>query len=259
MQTTEYVYVLNNIVLTDAGGRWLFTEQSIEQSNIQACYELSLEPECSVQMLVLNVLSNELTQDVLTLRQLLAGADNRVFQILARASQVATWQHDHRYCPRCGSSLLHHEKDLAKQCVSCNLLQYPRLSPCVIMLVSDGDYCLLGHGHNFIPGVYSTLAGFIEVGETAEAAVAREVREETGVNVKNVRYFSSQPWPFPHSLMLGFTAEYAGGEINLQEEELADAQWFHVDNLPDLPTSFSISRFLINDFIRSRGRVPPAE
>lgn len=259
MQTTNYVYVLNNMVLTDSEGHWLFAENFVAQENVRAVYELSLQPEYPVQMLVVDSLSNGLQNDVLTLRQMLAGADDRVFQLLARASQLATWQHDHCFCPRCGTGLIQHEKDLAKECGNCGLLQYPRLSPCVIMLVSDGDYCLLGHGHNFVPGVYSTLAGFIEVGETAEAAVAREVFEETGIRVKNVRYFSSQPWPFPHSLMLGFTAEYASGDIFIQPEELADAQWFHVDELPDLPTSFSISRFLINDFIRSRGRVPPAE
>ncbi len=259
MQTTEYVYVLNNMVLTDAAGRWLFDEQLVDADCIQARYELSLEPEYPVQMLVLHSLSYPLQSDVLTLRQLLAGADDRVFQLLARASQLATWHRDHCFCPRCGTGLEVHRKDLAKECGNCGLLQYPRLSPCVIMLVSDGDYCLLGRGHNFVPGVYSTLAGFIEVGETAEAAVAREVLEETGIRVTNVQYFSSQPWPFPHSLMLGFTAEFDGGEVCIQPEELADAQWFHVDALPDLPTPFSISRFLINDFIRSRGRVPPEE
>jgi NAD+ diphosphatase len=130
---------------------------------------------------------------------------------------------------------------------------YPRISPCIIVLVARGEEMLLARSAHFSPEVYSTLAGFIEPGESAEEAVHREILEEVGVHVKNVRYFSSQPWPFPDSLMLAFTADYESGEISIDPKEIEDAKWYGPENLPKLPTTFSIARALIEQHLRVHG------
>ncbi|HET6229054.1 MAG TPA: NAD(+) diphosphatase, partial [Longimicrobiaceae bacterium] len=133
---------------------------------------------------------------------------------------------------------------------------YPRLNPAVIMRIDHGERVLLVRGPNTPPGMYSTLAGFVEPGESLEEAVAREVAEEVGIRIRGVTYFGSQPWPFPNSLMIGFTAEYAGGDIVPQPGEIEDARWWTVDELPNLPGPLSISRALIDKWIVSQGRDP---
>ncbi|GGO80574.1 hypothetical protein GCM10011348_17550 [Marinobacterium nitratireducens] len=185
------------------------------------------------------------------LRTLLASATSELEYVrLSRAAQLAVWHEQHRFCGRCGGPLAQHDRDLAKQCAPCGLSQYPRISPCIIVLVTRGDRCLLAHAPHYPAGRYSTLAGFIEAGETAEAAVAREIREEVGIEVGRVRYFRSQSWPFPHALMLGFFAEYEAGELTPDGIEILDARWFSRDELPDLPPSFAISAMLIDAWRR---------
>jgi NAD+ diphosphatase len=187
------------------------------------------------------------------LRDLLArAADETEYARLARASQLATWHDQHRFCGRCGDRLEMHPQDLARQCGRCGLVHYPRISPCIIVLVTRGRRCLLAHSARFPAGRYSALAGFIEAGETAEAALKREVQEEVGIEVDNIRYFASQAWPFPHQLMLGFFADYAGGELRPDGEEILRADWFGVDELPSLPPPFSIARRLIDHFFAAQ-------
>ncbi|WP_432695392.1 NAD(+) diphosphatase [Marinobacterium sp. YM272] len=183
------------------------------------------------------------------LRAELSMAEEAHFSRLARAAQIAVWHDQHRFCGRCGARSKRAAGELAKRCPECELVVYPRISPCIIVLVTDGDRCLLAHNTRFPEGRYSTLAGFIEAGETAEAAVAREIMEEVGVEVTNIRYAHSQAWPFPHSLMLGFYADYAGGEICPDGEEIDLAGWFTADDLPQLPPTFTISRQLIEGFL----------
>ena len=142
------------------------------------------------------------------------------------------------------------------RCDSCESQHYPRLAPSMIVLVTRGDEILLARSPRFVIGVYSTLAGFVEPGESVEHCVAREVREEVGLEVKNLHYIGSQGWPFPHSLMLGFHAEYAGGDIVMQEDEIEDARWFRVDDLPPLPASRSIARHLIDLYVARRLGLP---
>ena len=135
------------------------------------------------------------------------------------------------------------------KCPACNLLAFPRLAPAIITLVTRGDELLLGRGVQFRAPMYSTLAGFVEAGESLEDAVHREVREEVGVEIANVRYWGSQPWPFPHSLMLGFHAQWVSGDIEIDPKEIADAQWFHRDALPNIPPRISIARKLIDAWL----------
>ncbi|MGB0467591.1 MAG: NAD(+) diphosphatase [Pontibacterium sp.] len=183
------------------------------------------------------------------LRALLAAAeDEEHYGLLSRAAQIATWHNNHRFCSRCASPLVKHREDLALHCKGCGLAQYPRISPCIIVLVRRGEQCLLAHAAHFDEGRYSTLAGFIEAGETAEAAVAREIMEEVGIAVKNISYHCSQSWPFPHALMLGYFADYESGEVMPDGKEILDAQWFSVEALPLIPPPFTIARKLMDHF-----------
>lgn len=183
------------------------------------------------------------------LRSLYGRVPEDLFWIAGRAVQIVDWDRTHQFCGRCGVATVPRPHERAKECPQCGLIQFPRLAPAIIVLVERGDEMLLGRARRFPTAMYSTLAGFVEPGETLEEAVIREVQEETGILVKNIRYFGSQPWPFPHSLMIGFTAEYAEGEIVIDDEEMMDARWFTAENLPDLPGPISIARKLIDSFL----------
>ncbi|MBX6366300.1 MAG: NAD(+) diphosphatase, partial [Gemmatimonadetes bacterium] len=141
----------------------------------------------------------------------------------------------------------------ARACPACDLLFFPRIAPAVIVLVRRGDEALLARSPHFAPGVYSPIAGFVEPGESLEDAVRRETLEETGVALADVRYFGSQPWPFPHTLMVGFTAEYADGELRRQRDEIEDAAWFTRDRPPVLPSPISIARALVDAWLAEPG------
>ncbi|MEK9719522.1 MAG: NAD(+) diphosphatase [Quisquiliibacterium sp.] len=171
--------------------------------------------------------------------------DDQSLAIAMRAVQVLEWDRTHRFCGACGTPTGQAPNERAKRCPSCGLTVYPRISPAMMVLVTRGRDLLLGRGLNFPPGRYSALAGFMEAGESIEDTVHREVFEETNVRVKNLRYFGSQSWPFPNSLMIAFHAEYDGGQMQANPTELADAQWFTLENLPQLPPRLSISRALI--------------
>ena len=180
--------------------------------------------------------------------------DQEQFSMLSRASQVLLWYRNHQFCSRCGQSTRLDLVERSAICDGCGYTQYPRISPCVIMLVSRGNEILLGRSERFPEGMFSCLAGFMEPGETAEQAVAREVLEETGIKVGQVRYHASQSWPFPHSLMLAFQADYAGGEIVLEDEEIVEANWYRAEQLPMVPPKGSIARSLIDSWCSSVGK-----
>ncbi len=184
-----------------------------------------------------------------SLRLLYGRLPEHLFSLAGRAVQIVEWDRTHRYCGRCGQPTVNAEAERAKVCPHCGLLSFPRLSPAVIMLVQRDDEILLARGRRFAGSFYSVLAGFVEPGESLEEAVAREVREETAVEVRDLRYFGSQPWPFPHSLMVGFTCTYAGGELRVDETELVEAGWFTRDNLPQLPSRMSIARKLVDAWL----------
>ena len=188
-----------------------------------------------------------------TLREAHTHLGDALWTIAGRASQVLHWRRDHRFCGRCGNAMQEEQAELLCRCPACDFSTYPRLSPAVIMSVVDGDRILLGRAPHYPTDMYSVLAGFVEPGETLEQAVAREVLEETAIEVTDIRYFASQPWPFPHSLMVGFTARYGGGTLKIDHTELEDAGWFTADQLPRLPSPISISRRLIDQFLREHG------
>lgn len=175
-----------------------------------------------------------------------------IFLTAACAAQLIRWNRDHRYCGRCGKPTAEKTDERARECPSCGIDFYPRLSPAVIVAVVRDDRLLLATSERFRADFWSVLAGFVEPGETLEECVAREVYEEVGITVANVRYFGSQPWPFPDSLMLGFTAEYAGGEIRADDVEISEAGWFGADDLPQIPPKASIARQLIDCFLETQ-------
>lgn len=187
------------------------------------------------------------------LRWMLYEVDEGFFRMAGRAKQVVGWDATHRFCGRCGAETEPVIGEMAKRCPRCGIVYYPRLSPAVIVRITDGERILLARSPGFPPGLYSVLAGFVEPGESMEETIRREVREEVGVEVGNIRYFGSQPWPFPNSLMIGFTADYAGGELRVDPTEVEDAGWYTADDLPPLPPPFSIARTMIDDFATRRG------
>lgn len=172
----------------------------------------------------------------------------RDFHVVGTARQKADWMLTHRFCGRCAAPTLLDPDTEGLRCTECEQIHYPRIAPAVIVLVQRGRSALLGRSPRFPEGVYSTLAGFVEPGETLEACVHREIEEESGVRVHNLRYFGSQSHPFPHSLMVGFVADWLEGDLRIDPDELVDARWFDVDDLPRRPHPRSIAFRLIEDF-----------
>jgi NAD+ diphosphatase len=183
-----------------------------------------------------------------------------LFGIAGRAAQVLTWDRDHRFCGRCGTPTTSDPGERARRCPNCKLSVYPRISPVIMVLIHRGnELLLLGRAHRFPSGTFSALAGFCEAGETLEQTLVREVREEVGVEVDDIRYFGSQSWPFPQSLMIAFTARYAGGDVVPDGVEIAEAKWFPADALPSLPGGISIAfRLITTVAARLRAGQPPA-
>ncbi len=184
-------------------------------------------------------------QDI-PLRTLLGHSSGEIQKSVVTALQGVQWESVSQYCGKCGGLLMYSRQDTkGKECVKCSTVFFPKYSPAVMALIWRGEELLLARAAHFKPGVYSALAGFIDAGETAEEALHREVKEEVGLEVTNLEYFGTQSWPFPDSFMIAFTAEYLSGELQVDNKELEDAQWFHLKTLPQLPTSASISRRLI--------------
>ncbi|NEQ24062.1 MAG: NAD(+) diphosphatase [Microcoleus sp. SIO2G3] len=220
----------------------LIRSQYLGQLDGQACYSAELAKDATPPA----------GFALLGLRELYGNLDDDKFAIAGRAIQIVEWDRTHQFCGHCATPMIQLPDERAKRCPKCGLVNYPRLSPAMIVLVSRGEEILLARAHRFPTGMYSVLAGFVEPGESLEETVVREVREEVGVELKNIRYFGSQPWPFPNSLMIGFMAEYAGGSIALEEKEIADAKWFHKDHLPPIPPRISIARKLIDAFVAGK-------
>lgn len=201
-----------------------------------------------------------LTGDVQSLLTPLMGLYGRVddlrWTLAGRAVQLLEWDRTHRWCGRCGTPTEPAPGERARRCGSCGLLAFPRLAPAVIVLIERDGEALLARGRSFPVPMYSCLAGFVEPGETLEEAVHREVREEVGVALAGVSYVASQPWPFPHSLMIGFEATWESGDIVIDEGEIVDAGWFGPDDLPMIPPTMSIARTLIDRWVARTGGRP---
>ncbi len=180
-----------------------------------------------------------------------------IYQAVAIGSHLYHFRMSHRYCGKCSSLTLDKKDEQALICSACSHIIYPKISPCVIMLITRGREMLLARSPHFRPEMMSTLAGFVSIGETIEQTVVREIKEEVGIEVENLKYVCSQPWPFPDSLMLGFTAEYKSGEITIDNREIEKAGWFDKDNLPLLPNKMSIARYLIETHLQNNSAIIP--
>jgi len=187
-----------------------------------------------------------------SLRRLFGRMDQAFFDVAGTAYQVQYWDKSHLLCSACGGELEYRAGSRCKQCPTCKTEYFPKVSPAMIVLVEDGDTILMGRHPRLPPGMYALIAGFLEPGETLEACVAREVREETGIEVDDIRYFASQPWPFPHQIMIAFFARKCGGELRVDREELEDARFFHRNDLPMLPPPVSIARKIIDAWIERK-------
>ena len=170
------------------------------------------------------------------------------YQTAGKAHEILHWDRNSRFCSACGTPM-EQKESIMKRCPKCGREVYPSISTAILVLVRKKDSLLLVHARNFKGTFNSLVAGFLETGETLEECVAREVKEETGLDVKNITYFGNQPWPYPSGLMVGFIADYAGGEINLQDEELSSGDFYTRDNLPELPRKLSLARKMIDWWI----------
>jgi NAD+ diphosphatase len=176
------------------------------------------------------------------------------YALAARTFELLHWRRTHRFCGRCGRPLARHATERAMACEPCGDLVYPRINPVVIVRVTRGRDILLARRAGGATPFYSVLAGFVEAGETLEQTAEREILEEVGVRVTNLRYFGSQPWPHPNNLMIAFTADYAGGDIRPDTREIAEAGWYDPGHLPPIPPPVSISRWMIEDWRAGQGR-----
>lgn len=239
-----YSFAINDLNLSDQLGPYL---------------AIALIDNCFVYVLNIdedqNILGLFMDPDVIhfvELRQMLGILDQSSFLLLSRATILKSWLSANVFCSICGNQNSFNKKEGAFEC-SCNAApKYPTISPCIITLIYDEDNILLGRSKFFPPNMYSTLAGFIEAGENAEEALIREVKEEVNVEITNIKYFSSQSWPFPAQLMLGYFCQYKKGEIILNDAELEDARWFDIKELPIIPPDASISGQLIRSYIEGR-------
>jgi NAD+ diphosphatase len=187
------------------------------------------------------------------LRAIFAVVDEGFWAVAGRAKQLVGWHATNRFCGRCGGVTELVDDELAMRCTRCGMMHHPRVSPAVIVRVRRGDEILLARSPGFPKGMMSILAGFVEPGESIEETIRREVREEVGIEVRNLEYFGSQPWPFPNSLMIGFTADYADGELTPQPGEIEDADWYRTNDLPQMPPRVSIARRMIDAFVEDAG------
>lgn len=188
------------------------------------------------------------------IRELNGLLEETLSALAGKAVHIMEWDRNTLFCGRCGSETSLKEEERAKMCPECGFTAFPKISPAIIVLIEKGDKLLLARSPHFPPGRYSIIAGFVEPGESIEQAVVREVMEEVGIGIKNIKYFGSQPWPFPDSLMLGFTAEFSEGEISVDGVEIEEADWFTINEIPNIPGITSISGKLIRYFISRHSR-----
>jgi len=249
-----YLLVAGDQLLCDHRGLLMPLDESSAQAWLSDSHPDRLGPWGSAELCALPL---DTTPDYpggqwLSLRSQLGQIDEVLFTLAGRALQFGRWRREHRFCGRCGGPTEPMGTESARFCPSCELRFYPRLSPCMITLVTREDHCLLARHARSRQGFHTALAGFVEVGERVEDTVHREIHEEVGLSVAQPRYFGSQPWPFPGQLMLGFHAEYRAGDIRVDGDEILAADWWRYDRLPLVPPPQTLAGQLIAHFVATQ-------
>ncbi|WHI47799.1 NAD(+) diphosphatase [Microbulbifer sp. VAAF005] len=245
---SQHILIADGLILC-RGDFFLHDAQVLVAEAVQSSHYLG---ELSGRACGVHVLSRQVEiagYEWRNLRSLLTLVEEPMFALAGRALQISHWDSQHRFCGRCGTPTIYHSNDRARTCPACDLTVYPRISPCVIMLVTRGDECLLARHASRRNATYTALAGFIEPGESAEQALVREVYEEVGLKVGALEYVGSQSWPFPGQLMIGYLAEWQGGGLCLDPNEIEEADWFHYSSLPAIPPIQTLSGRLIHTFV----------
>ena len=253
-----FVFYQNKILLNKKEG--LFTipfSSSIpftNQTRIENTYNFKFKDKYSCVSFEIEQLPEEFNDDeavLVTVRDSYDYLPLWAYQAAGKSYELLYWDKNSQFCPRCGHKTERID-EILKQCPNCNKEQYPAVQPAMIVLIQKEDKILLAHAHNFKKEFHSLIAGFLETGETLEECVRREVKEETGLSIKNIRYFGNQPWPYPSVLMVGFIADYESGEITIQEEELRNAAFYSINNLPTLPQKLSLARKMIDWWLEQK-------
>ncbi|WP_094229009.1 NAD(+) diphosphatase [Methanolobus psychrotolerans] len=239
---------------TEDMGINILRKQYLGELKDVSCFSMELDSSNDADKIVTSVIGTTTGNAVGTatfvgLRELPGILEEPLAALAGKAVHIMEWDRNTIFCGRCGSVTSLKENERAKECPECGFLAFPKISPAIIVLIEKEDQILLARSPNFKPGLYSNIAGFVEPGESIEQAVVREVMEEVGISVKNIRYFGSQPWPYPDSLMIGFTAEFLAGEIKVDGVEIEEARWFRKEEIPFVPRNTSISGWLIKYFI----------
>ena len=217
----------------------------------KSCYAYYLPEDFNTEPYAVSGDNTACGYSFVLLRRYIAELDESICAAAGYASHLLHWDRHSRFCGRCGAENRWHKPECAKKCPVCGNLQYPKISPAIIILIRKGDDILLAHNRRFPKGRYSVLAGFMEIGETVEETAAREVFEECGIRISNIKYVSSQSWPFPDSLMIGLTADYESGELKPDGEEIIHAGWYNPDNFPSIPGPGTIARKLIDEYTKT--------
>lgn len=239
---------------------YLFHEHSlVVNQNLELPYIEAAQDDFFIDQLQDKVIVRDINDNInlpetyqfVPIRELIMHWSSYQFEQASKAKQLLEWRRNHKFCSHCGHATIAHDSQFAMICPDCNYYQYPRVQPCIIVIIRKDEEILLAKANRINNKVYGLIAGFVEVGETLEQAVQRETLEEIGITIKNIQYLSSQPWPFPSNLMIAFQAEYESGEIILQQEEIADAQFFSIHQLPEIPIVGSIAHKMIQDMVFS--------
>ena len=252
LETDRFVLIYDNQIVV-RGNEFIWEKLEIDAVLSVGAELFLLEEGAATTFIAVHIRENPaklLQAENRSLRSLLFERGELALALAGKASQILDWYTAHRYCGACGAPTTQHKSERAVHCTACDRQYFPRINPCAIMLVVRGDQLLLARSARFKTGFFSCLAGFIEVGETPEQTVVREVREEVGIEVENIRYIKSQSWPFPSQLMLGFIADYKAGEIVVAPKEIEEAHWYDVDSLPKVPSpAISVAGELIQTFV----------
>ncbi|MCD6046522.1 MAG: diphosphatase [Gammaproteobacteria bacterium] len=249
MPKTYIILKQDDILLQETASQLVLPESS-DIENFHLEHTFFLHELNGTEYHVAKLATENFSGKLINLRDAYLHLGKNLSRLVARGRQLLDWRIDHQYCGRCGALMEYFDHDRAKKCSACGLINYPRISPCILVAITRGNEILLARSIHFRPGLYSVLAGFVEPAETLEECVHREVMEEVGIKIKNLRYIDSQAWPFPNQLMCGFIADYDSGEIKIDSTELSDAQWFSREKLPStLPLPFSLSFELIQTWL----------